>query len=180
MKLKNILNEAEMDRALTRIAYEINERSKGGANLAIVGIRTGGAVLAERLHAKLQTICETDIPFGILDITLYRDDLVEIGSQPEVRGTEIDFDINGRTIILVDDVLYTGRTIRCALDQIIDFGRPRAIRLAVLIDRGHRELPIKADYIGKNIPTTLKEEVIVRFKDDTGKDEVVLAMKKSK
>ena len=178
MKVKCVLTDKEMDRAITRIAYEILEKNKGSDDLAIVGIRTGGEILAERLHKKIEKIEKTSVPFGVLDITLYRDDLIEIGPQPEVYGTEIEFDINGKRVILVDDVLYTGRTIRCALDQVIDFGRPKSIQLAVLIDRGHRELPIKADYVGKNIPTTLREEVMVRFRDDTGKDEVIVALKK--
>jgi len=178
MRVKHVLDKTEMKRAVTRIAHEIIEKNKGTDDLAIIGIRSGGAFLAHRLHQKIKDIEDVEVPIGIIDITLYRDDLSEIGPQPEVRETEIDFDISGKKIILVDDVLFTGRTIRCALDQLIDFGRPIAIELAVLIDRGHRELPIKADYVGKNIPTSLKEEVIVRFEDETGKDEVSIAFKK--
>ena len=180
MKVKNVMDKLEMHRALTRIAHEIIEKNKGTDNLAIIGIRTGGAILAERLRDRIHDIEGVTVPLGILDITLYRDDLSEVGPQPEVHSTEIDFDINDMTVVLADDVLFTGRTIRCALDQLIDFGRPQSIQLAVLIDRGHRELPIKADYVGKNIPTSLMEEVLVRFEDDTGKDEVTLALKKNR
>ena len=180
MKVKQVMDKTEMHRALTRIAHEIVEKNKGTDDLAIVGIRAGGATLAGRLRERIKEIEGVIIPLGILDITLYRDDLSEIGPQPEVHSTEIDFDINGMNVVLVDDVLFTGRTIRCALDQLIDFGRPQSIQLAVLIDRGHRELPVKADYVGKNIPTSLKEEVLVRFEDDTGKDEVTIALKKNR
>jgi pyrimidine operon attenuation protein / uracil phosphoribosyltransferase len=178
MKVKQVMDNVEMERAITRISHEILEKNKGTENLALVGIRTGGAVLAMRFQAMIKKIEEVEVPLGILDITLYRDDLSEIGAQPEIRETEIDFNVDGKKIILIDDVLFTGRTIRCALDQLIDFGRPTSIQLAVLIDRGHRELPIKADYVGKNIPTSFKEEVLVRFEEDTGKDEVVVALKK--
>jgi pyrimidine operon attenuation protein / uracil phosphoribosyltransferase len=178
MKVKKVMTQEDVARAITRIAHEIVEKNKGTDDLAIIGIRTGGARLAGRLHEAIKRIEKTDIPFGIIDITLYRDDLSEIGPQPEVLSTEIDFDISDKRIVLVDDVLFTGRTIRCALDLLIDFGRPRCIQLAVLIDRGHRELPIKADYVGKNIPTADKEEVLVRFAEDSGKDEVTIAFKK--
>lgn len=178
MKVKKVMTQEDVARAITRIAHEIVEKNKGTDDLAIIGIRTGGARLAGRLHAAIKRIEKTDIPFGIIDITLYRDDLSEIGPQPEVLSTEIDFDISDKRIVLVDDVLFTGRTIRCALDLLIDFGRPRCIQLAVLIDRGHRELPIKADYVGKNIPTMNKEEVLVRFAEDSAKDEVTIAFKK--
>ena len=164
---------------MTRIVHEILERNKGTEDLAIVGIRRGGAILAERFQKKIQSLENKEVPLGILDITLYRDDLSEIGPQPEVHRTEIDFDVNEKIIVLVDDVLFTGRTIRCALDQLIDFGRPRSIQLAVLIDRGHRELPIKADYVGKNIPTALDEEVVVKFREEGegGEDEVIVVKK---
>jgi len=178
MKVKQVMNKEDMNRAMTRIAHEILEKNKGTDDLAIVGIRSGGARVAKRLWDKIKRIEKVEIPFGIIDITLYRDDLSEIGPQPEVHSTEIDFDISGKRIILIDDVLFTGRTIRCALSQLIDFGRPKCIQLAVLIDRGHRELPVKADYVGKNIPTTIQEEVLVRFDEDSGKDEVTLAYKK--
>ncbi len=179
MKVKQVLNKEDMKRAMTRIAHEILEKNKGTDDLAIVGIRSGGARVAKRLWEQIKKIESVEIPFGIIDITLYRDDLSEIGPQPEVHSTEIDFDISGKRIILIDDVLFTGRTIRCALSQLIDFGRPKCIQLAVLVDRGHRELPIKADYVGKNIPTKVGEEVLVRFEEDSGKDEVTLAHKKT-
>ncbi|MBU1863009.1 MAG: bifunctional pyr operon transcriptional regulator/uracil phosphoribosyltransferase PyrR [Candidatus Omnitrophica bacterium] len=178
MNTKHVMDAVEIGRAITRIAHEILEKNKGTNDLAIIGIRTEGAVLADRLYEKIKEIEGVEVLLGVLDITLYRDDLSEIGPQPEVHSTEIDFDISEKKIILVDDVLFTGRTIRCAIDQLIDFGRPQSIQLAVLIDRGHRELPVKADYVGKNVPTSLKEEVFVRFADDPGKDEVTIAMKK--
>ncbi|GAF77307.1 unnamed protein product, partial [marine sediment metagenome] len=152
-----IMDKEAMERALMRIAHEIVEKNKGTEDLAIIGIRNRGAYLAQEVAAYIEKIEKTRVPVGILDITLYRDDLTTIAEQPQVHKTEIDFDISGKKIILVDDVFYTGRTIRCALDALIDFGRPRFIQLAVLIDRGHRELPIRADYIGKNVPTSLKE-----------------------
>jgi len=169
-----IMDKQAMERALTRIAHEIAEKTKGSKELAIIGIRNRGAYLAEKLAAYIEQIEKTKVPVGILDITLYRDDLTAIAEQPQVHKTEIDFDIAGKEIILIDDVLYTGRTIRCALDALIDFGRPRCIQLAVLIDRGHRELPIRADYIGKNVPTAPKETVQVKLKEVDGTDEVVV------
>ncbi|MBU3934007.1 MAG: bifunctional pyr operon transcriptional regulator/uracil phosphoribosyltransferase PyrR [Candidatus Omnitrophica bacterium] len=169
-----IMDKEAMERALMRIAHEIVEKNKGTGELAIVGIRNRGAYLAERVAAYIEKIEMVKVPVGILDITLYRDDLTKVSEQPVVHKTEIDFDITGKKIILVDDVLYTGRTIRCALDALIDFGRPRYIRLAVLIDRGHRELPIRADFIGKNVPTSLRETVQVRIKEVDGKDEVLI------
>ncbi len=169
-----IMDKEAIERALKRIAHEIVEKSKGTKNLAIVGIRNRGAYLAEKVATYIEQIEKAKVPVGILDITLYRDDLTKVSEQPQVHKTEIDFDITGKKIILVDDVLYTGRTIRCALDALIDFGRPRYIQLAVLIDRGHRELPIRADFIGKNVPTALKETVQVRLKEVDGKDEVAI------
>jgi pyrimidine operon attenuation protein/uracil phosphoribosyltransferase len=165
-----------MSRALTRIAHEILERNRGLDELALVGIRTRGVPLARRLARSLKEINGDDVPTGALDITLYRDDLMrhQVGPQPVVRRTEIPFSIDNRKILLVDDVLYTGRTIRSALDALIDFGRPRGIQLVVLIDRGHRELPIKADYVGKNLPTSLKQSVQVRLLEIDGADEVVI------
>jgi pyrimidine operon attenuation protein/uracil phosphoribosyltransferase len=150
-----------MSRALTRIAHEILERNRGLDEIALVGIRTRGVPLARRLAHALHDINGDNVPTGALDITLYRDDLMRhpVGPQPLVRRTEIPFSIDDRKILLVDDVLYTGRTIRAALDALIDFGRPRAIQLIVLVDRGHRELPIKADYVGKNLPTSLKQSI---------------------
>jgi pyrimidine operon attenuation protein/uracil phosphoribosyltransferase len=150
------------------------EKTKGTKDLAIIGIRNRGAYLAEKVAVYIEKIEKIQIPVGILDITLYRDDLTTVAEQPVVHKTEIGFDITGKKIVLVDDVLYTGRTVRCALDALIDFGRPRYIQLAVLIDRGHRELPIRADYIGKNVPTALKETVQVRLQEVDGKDDVVI------
>ena len=172
-----ILDKDDIDRALQRIAHEIVEKLKSTEDIAIIGIKNRGAYLGGRLALKIEKISGSKIPVGALDITLYRDDLTEASSQPVVHATEIDFDIKGKKIILVDDVLYTGRTIRCALDALIDFGRPAQIQLAVLVDRGHRELPIRADYVGKNLPTSLKEVVEVRLAEADGKDEVVLCEK---
>ena len=178
LKEKNkILEKEDIDRALQRIAHEIVEKLKSTEDIAIIGIKNRGAYLGERLALKIEKISGSKIPVGALDITLYRDDLTEVSNQPVVHATEIDFDIEGKKIILVDDVLYTGRTIRCALDALIDFGRPAQIQLAVLVDRGHRELPIRADYVGKNVPTSLKEVVEVRLSEADGKDEVVLCEK---
>jgi pyrimidine operon attenuation protein/uracil phosphoribosyltransferase len=165
-----------MSRALTRIAHEILERNRGLDDIALVGIRTRGVPLARRIARALKEINGDDVPTGALDITLYRDDLMRhpVGPQPLVRRTEIPFSIDERKILLVDDVLYTGRTIRAALDALIDFGRPRAIQLIALVDRGHRELPIKADYVGKNLPTSLKQSVQVRLQEIDGTDEIVI------
>ncbi|KPJ60139.1 MAG: transcriptional regulator [Latescibacteria bacterium DG_63] len=169
-----IMGRDGMRRALTRIAHEILERNGGTEGLAVVGIRRRGAILAERVVRRIEEIEGTKVPLGILDITLYRDDLTSIAVQPVVRSTEIGFDVANKTIVLVDDVLYTGRTVRAALDEIIDFGRPRSIQLAVLVDRGHRELPIRADYVGKNVPTSRHESVEVRVEEMDEVDEVVL------
>jgi len=172
-----ILDKDGMDKALERLAHEIVEKSRSMADVAIVGIRTRGAHLAGRIAAKLEAISGSSVKVGALDITLYRDDLTQASAQPVVHATEIDFDIHDRKIILVDDVLYTGRTVRCALDALVDYGRPRCIQLAVLVDRGHRELPIRADYVGKNVPTAAEEVVEVRVEECDGKDEVVLCEK---
>lgn len=175
MKEKShIMDKNSMQRTLARIAHEILEKNKGTEDLVIVGVRTRGAYLAERLAQTIEQIDGNKPPVGILDITLYRDDLSSIAQQPVVHKTEMDFDIQFKKVILVDDVLYTGRTVRAALDEIIDFGRPKFIQLAVLIDRGHRELPIRADYVGKNIPTSPRETVEVRLEECEGKDEVVV------
>jgi len=165
-----------MSRSLTRIAHEIVERNRGVDDLALVGIRQRGVPLARRIAAELERIVGASVATGALDITLYRDDLMRqaVGPQPLVRSTDIRFDIDNRVIVLVDDVLYTGRTIRAALDALIDFGRPRAIQLIVLVDRGHRELPIKADYVGKNLPTSPKQSVQVRLQEIDGADEVLI------
>lgn len=175
-RVSQVMDADRMSRALTRMAHEILERNRGLDELALVGIRTRGVPIARRLARALKEINGDDIPTGALDITLYRDDLMRnpVGPQPVVRRTEIPFSIDDRKILLVDDVLYTGRTIRAALDALIDFGRPRAIQLIVLVDRGHRELPIKADYVGKNLPTSLKQSVRVRLQEVDGVDEVAL------
>ena len=171
-----VMDADRIGRTLTRIAHEIVERNKGVDDLALVGVRTRGVPLARRLARSLREITGHDVPTGALDITLYRDDLMrlQVGPQPQVRRTEIQFSIDNRKILLVDDVLYTGRTTRAALDALIDFGRPKAIQLIVLVDRGHRELPIKADYVGKNLPTSPEESVQVRLLEIDGQDEVVL------
>ncbi len=171
-----VMDADRMSRALTRIAHEILERNRGLDDIALIGIRTRGVPLARRISRSLHDINGDDVPTGALDITLYRDDLMRhpVGPQPLVRRTEIQFSIDERKILLVDDVLYTGRTIRAALDALIDFGRPQAIQLVVLVDRGHRELPIKADYVGKNLPTSLKQSVQVRLQEIDGSDEVLI------
>ncbi|MBI4354172.1 MAG: bifunctional pyr operon transcriptional regulator/uracil phosphoribosyltransferase PyrR [Candidatus Omnitrophica bacterium] len=169
-----LLDEDAIRRALVRIAHEIIEHNKGTDRLALIGIRTRGAVLAQRLAKEIETIERKPPTVGALDITLYRDDLSRIAPNPVVRATDISFDITDLRLVLVDDVLFTGRTIRAALDALIDLGRPVAIQLAVLVDRGHRDLPIRADYVGKNIPTSLKERVEVRLQETDGKDEVII------
>lgn len=171
-----VMDADRIGRALVRIAHEIVERNRGVEDLAIIGIRARGVPLAKRLAAALSRISGDEVPVGALDITLYRDDLMRqtVGPQPLVRRTEIPFSIDDRIIVLVDDVLYTGRTTRAALDALIDFGRPKAIQLVALVDRGHRELPIKADYVGKNIPTSRREIVHVRLADTDGTDEVTV------
>jgi pyrimidine operon attenuation protein/uracil phosphoribosyltransferase len=169
-----VLDEQGIDRALTRIAHEILEKAQGTESLALVGIRTRGVSLARRIAAKIQAIEDTAPPVGALDITLYRDDLGLMAGQPAVKATEIPFSIKGKTVVLVDDVLFTGRTIRAALDALIDLGRPKMIQLAVLVDRGHRELPIRPDYVGKNLPTSRREAVAVLLKEHDGEDRVVI------
>src|SRR5712671_3880006 len=173
-----VLDASRMARALARIAHEILERNSGIDEVALVGVRTRGVPLARRIAKSIRELSGHDTPCGALDITLYRDDLSgnssATGPQPVVHKTEIDFSIDGKLILLVDDVLYTGRTTRAALDALIDFGRPREIQLIVLIDRGHRELPIKADYVGKNLPTSAKQSVQVRLQEIDGVDEVVI------
>ena len=169
-----VLDQTGIDRALTRIAHEILEKSQGTEGLALVGIKTRGVTLARRIAEKIHAIERKAPPVGALDITLYRDDLGMLTEQPVVKGTEIDFALKGRTVVLVDDVLFTGRTIRAALDALIDLGRPRMIQLAVLVDRGHRELPIRPDYVGKNLPTSRREAVAVRLAEQDGEDRVVI------
>ena len=169
-----VLDADRMARSLARIAHEILERNRGLDEIALVGIRTRGVPLARRIAKFIQDISGHEVPTGALDITLYRDDLMRtpVGPQPLVRKTEIPFSIDDKRILLVDDVLYTGRTIRAALDALIDFGRPREIQLVVLVDRGHRELPIKADYVGKNLPTSAAQSVQVHLTEIDGRDEV--------
>lgn len=169
-----IMDEEALGRALTRIAHEIIERNKGIEDVILVGIRRRGVPLAKRLAQKIGQFEGITPPVGILDITLYRDDLSTRTEQPVVQKTEVPFDIRGKRVVLVDDVLYTGRTARAALDALIDLGRPQVIQLAVLIDRGHRELPIRADYVGKNVPTSRKEIVEVRLTEVDGEDQVVI------
>jgi pyrimidine operon attenuation protein/uracil phosphoribosyltransferase len=171
-----VMDGDRLARSLTRIAHEIVERNRGIEDLALVGIRERGVPIARRIARQLLEITGSEVPTGALDITLYRDDLMRqaVGPQPLVRSTDIPFDLDDRVILLVDDVLYTGRTIRAALDALIDFGRPKAIQLVVLVDRGHRELPIKADYVGKNVPTSRRESVQVRLEEVDGHDEVVI------
>ncbi len=169
-----VLDAQALGRTLVRIAHEIIERNKGIEGVALVGIRNRGAVLAKRLADQIAAIEGRRVPVGILDITLYRDDLSRIAPNPVVHATDIAFDITDLKLVLVDDVLYTGRTVRAALDALVDFGRPTEIQLAVLVDRGHRELPIRADYVGKNVPTSVKERVEVRLMETDAIDEVVL------
>lgn len=173
MKKKNVLlDQSAINRALTRIAHEIVERNKGGEDLVLVGIKTRGVPLAKRLQEKIQEIEAITVPFGELDITLYRDDLEKESADPELIATNIQVDIHNKTVILVDDVLYTGRTVRAAMDAVMDIGRPSQVQLAVLIDRGHRELPIRADYVGKNIPTSNFEVIVVNLGEQDNLDEV--------
>jgi len=172
-----LLDKDAIARSLMRIAHEIIEKNKGTEDLCLVGIRNRGVYLAQRLAECIKKIENKEVLVGILDITLYRDDLTLISSQPVVHKTEIDFDLSDKSLVLVDDVLYTGRTVRAALDALTDFGRPKTIQLAVLVDRGHRELPVRADYVGKNIPTSQKETVEVRLAEVDGVDEVVIVEK---
>lgn len=169
-----LLDDNAISRALTRIAHEILESNKGGDNLILVGIKTRGIPLSIRLQEKIKEIENTILPVGELDITLYRDDLevVTTDNEPEYKGSDIKVDLDGKTVILVDDVLYTGRTVRAAMDAVMDIGRPSQIKLAVLIDRGHRELPIRADYVGKNIPTSNEEIIVVRLSEIDNEEEV--------
>ena len=169
-----VMDTSEVGRALTRIAHEILERNKGTQNLALVGIRTGGVHLAHRLVRRIQDIERAQVPIGELDITLYRDDLASRKDQPVLRKTTVPFNISDLIVVLVDDVLFTGRTVRAAMDGLVDLGRPAEIQLAVLVDRGHRQLPIKANYIGKNIPTSVEEIVQVYLEEEGEEDRVVI------
>ena len=169
-----ILDQAGVNRALTRIAHEILERNKGVEQLALVGIRTGGDYLAAQLQKRISDIERVEVPLGTVDITMYRDDLAKRKSQPVPQTTDITFDIQDRTMVLVDDVIFTGRTIRAALNSIMDYGRPLRIQLAVLVDRGHRELPVRADYVGKNLPTSAKEKVEVMLAEDGVEEKIVI------
>jgi pyrimidine operon attenuation protein / uracil phosphoribosyltransferase len=171
--VRTVLGEEEVRRALKRMAHEILERNKGAERLLLMGIRTRGVPLAERLAANLAEIEGEAVPVGALDVTLYRDDYAHTGPRP-LRDTHFPSDVDGRVVVLVDDVLYTGRTIRAAMDAVIDYGRPQAVRLAVLVDRGHREFPIRADYVGKNLPTAADDDVRVRLAERDGVDEVVI------
>lgn len=171
---KVIMDEIAIKRALIRIAHEIIEKNKGVDKVALIGIRRRGGPLATRLAQLIEEIEGVKVPVGILDITLYRDDLTTLAAQPQVHRTEVFFNINDLNIVLVDDVMYTGRTVRAAMDALIDLGRPRSIQLAVLVDRGHRELPVKADFIGKNVPTSQSEVISVLVKEIDGREEVVI------
>jgi pyrimidine operon attenuation protein/uracil phosphoribosyltransferase len=168
-----ILNAAAMQRALARIAHEIAERNEQTAEVVLIGIQRGGVFLAQRLAKTLNSIMGHPVPVGTLDVGMHRDDLGQ-NAAPNIQPTVIPFDITGKTVILVDDVVFSGRTTRAALDALNDFGRPKRIQLAVLVDRGHRELPIKADFVGKNVPTSARERVVVRFEEEEGRDEVSL------
>ncbi|GBD95865.1 MAG TPA: bifunctional pyr operon transcriptional regulator/uracil phosphoribosyltransferase PyrR [Nitrospirae bacterium] len=171
---KEILDSDDINRAIRRIAHEIIEKNRGMQNLCLVGIQKGGVILAGRLASQIQSIEGGTIDVGALDITFYRDDIHTKAEQPVVKRTEIPFTIDNKTVVLVDDVLFTGRSIRAAMDALVDFGRPAHIQLAVLIDRGHRELPIRADYAGKNIPTSFNDLVEVTLGEDSRKDKAVL------
>ncbi len=175
MRVRSKIADApQMERSITRLAHEIIEHNKGAANLCVIGIKTRGDFLEKRIAEKISKIEKLNVPLGTLDITLYRDDVRQKLKLPELKRTEVPFDITDKNIILVDDVLFTGRTIRSALDALIDIGRPTTIQLAVMVDRGHRELPISADYVGKNQPTAIKESVVVHLSEIDGTDEILL------
>ena len=177
-KPSQIMDKDAVRRAIVRLAHEILEKNRGTKDLCLVGIRTRGAIIADRIKEQIKKIESIEVPAGILDITLYRDDLTLIATQPLVRETLINFDITDKKLVLVDDVLFTGRTIRAALDALIDFGRPASIQLAVLIDRGHRELPIRAEYVGKNIPTSIDQNVKVILEEtDEQEDKVIVKVR---
>ena len=169
-----IMDAEDITRATRRIAHEIVEKNRGTADTVLIGIRRRGVPLALRIANEIKEIEGSEVPVGILDITLYRDDLQLVAKQPVLRKTELPFDVEGKVVVLIDDVLYTGRTIRAAMDEVIDFGRPTSIQLAVLIDRGHRELPIRADYVGKNVPTSSRENISVELREEDGTDSVTV------
>jgi len=174
MPKKEVVDAVTMKRALTRISYEIIERNKGIQDIVLVEIKTRGIYIAQRLAERLKQLEDIDVPVGELDITLYRDDVKDM-EEPELHSSDVPVSIEGKEVILVDDVLYTGRTIRAAMDAVMDLGRPRKISLAVLVDRGHRELPIRADYVGKNIPTSKTEEIIVEMEERDGADRIMIS-----
>jgi pyrimidine operon attenuation protein/uracil phosphoribosyltransferase len=171
---REILSADEIRRALVRIAHEIVEKHGGTDGLALVGVQRRGVPLANRIAASIADHEQVTVPVGAIDITFYRDDLSMVAHQPVVKGTDLPFDLTGLTVVLVDDVLYTGRTVRAGMDALMDFGRPRAIRLAVLVDRGHRELPVRADHVGKNVPTSREEVIRVHLREVDGVDEVII------
>ena len=173
-KTRVVMDAPAIERALTRVAHEVLERNKGTDRLVLIGVRSRGIYIASRLREKIKAIEGVDVPCGVIDITLYRDDLSRAQQQPQVRGTNIPFPIDNKSVLLIDDVLFTGRTVRAALDALMDFGRPRCVQLLVLVDRGHRELPVRADYVGKNIPTSASEQVQVRLQESDGRDEVAV------
>jgi len=177
MQKTEIMDESSITRAITRISHEIIEKNKGVENLVLIGIQRRGVTLARRIAERIKEVEKSDILVGILDITLYRDDLSLLNEHPVINGTEINFDIANKKVVLVDDVIYTGRTVRAAIDAIMDINRPRMIQLAVLIDRGHRELPIRADYVGKNVPTSRNEIVHVNLEDIDGTNSVTITDK---
>lgn len=176
MYTKEVVDAVTMKRALTRITYEIIERNKGVQDIVLVGIKTRGIYIAQRIAERLKQLEHVEVPVGELDITLYRDDINESAlNEPELHSSDIPFTLEGKEVILVDDVLFTGRTIRAAMDAVMDLGRPRKISLAVLVDRGHRELPIRSDYVGKNVPTSIKEEIIVEMEELDGQDRIMIS-----
>lgn len=178
MKTKiTLLDDVTLGRALVRMSHEIIEKNKGTDDVVLIGIRTRGVPMAKRIGENIKRIEGSDVPIGTVDITLYRDDLSEIGEDASVNGTSIGFDIRNKNVILCDDVLFTGRTVRAAIDALLDIGRPKSIQLAVIVDRGHREIPIRADYVGKNIPTSLNETIAVRFEEVDGESCVFLCEK---
>lgn len=174
MQAKEVVDQVTMKRALTRITYEIIERNHSIDDVVLVGIKTRGIYIASRIAERLKQLEGIEVPVGELDITLYRDDKKEIPDEPELHSSDIPVSLEGKEVILIDDVLYTGRTIRAAMDAVMDFGRPRKISLAVLVDRGHRELPIRADYVGKNIPTSKVEEILVEMQELDGQDRIMI------